>query len=64
MSMSGRHRATGNDDSSIQDGTGEALALMERALSLLDEAEGPADVGAHLDLAINRLKDWRALGRS
>ena len=33
---------------------------MERALGLLDRAEGPDDIGAHLDLAIHRLKDWLA----
>ena len=33
----------------------EALALMRSALQLIDDAEGPADVGAHLDLAIARL---------
>jgi hypothetical protein len=43
-------------------GTGEqqlrnALRLMTNALQLLDEAECSADVGAHLDLAICRLKD-------
>jgi hypothetical protein len=30
---------------------------MEEALRLLDEADCSADVGAHLDLAICRLKD-------
>jgi hypothetical protein len=34
----------------------EACTLMERALALLDEADAPADVGAHLDMAICRLK--------
>ena len=36
----------------------EALRLMRRALSLIDEANGPGDIGAHLDLAIVRLNDW------
>ena len=35
----------------------EALQLMQRALRLIDEADGPPDVGAHLDLAIARLAD-------
>lgn len=35
----------------------KALALMDAALQLLDEADSSADVGAHLDLAICRLKD-------
>jgi hypothetical protein len=34
-----------------------ALSLMRNALQLLDESECPADVGAHLDLAICRLSD-------
>ena len=34
-----------------------ALSLMRNALQILDEAECPADVGAHLDLAICRLSD-------
>jgi hypothetical protein len=34
-----------------------ALALMENALDLLDDADCSADVGAHLDLAICRLRD-------
>lgn len=33
-----------------------ALGLMVTSLQLLDEAEAPADVGAHLDLAIHRLR--------
>lgn len=40
----------------------EALQLMQRALTLVDEAEGPADVGAHLDLAIARLTEWIETG--
>jgi hypothetical protein len=35
----------------------KALAYMEDALLLLDEAACSADVGAHLDLAIWRLKE-------
>lgn len=34
-----------------------ALSLMEEALHLLDEVGFSPDVGAHLDLAIHRLKD-------
>lgn len=33
-----------------------ALAQMKHALTLLDEADAPADIGAHLDLAIARLE--------
>ena len=38
-------------------GWSEALALMQRALAMLDEAKAPAEVGAHLDLAIIRLAE-------
>ena len=34
----------------------EALSLMRRALALLDETACAADIGAHLDLAANRLE--------
>jgi len=40
----------------------DALDLMRSALAILDETESPADVGAHLDLAICRL--LAALGAS
>jgi hypothetical protein len=35
----------------------EALALMQRALAMLDESQAPAQIGAHLDLAIIRLEE-------
>ena len=35
-----------------------ALRRMREALDLLDEAQAPADVGAHLDLAIVRLAQF------
>ena len=34
----------------------EALRLMILALEILDREEAPGDVGAHLDLAIQRLR--------
>jgi hypothetical protein len=34
----------------------EALRLMRAALEILDNCDGPPDVGAHLDLAIARLE--------
>lgn len=39
-----------------QDGV-EALSLMEEALAILDRTESNLDVGAHLDLAICRLRE-------
>jgi hypothetical protein len=38
----------------------KALSYIEMALELLDEAGSPADIGAHLDLALCRLRE--ALG--
>ena len=38
----------------------EALDLMARALGLLDATTAPSDAGAHLDIAIHRLRDWIA----
>ncbi len=35
----------------------EVLALMRSALGKIDEADGPHDVGAHLDLAICKLEE-------
>lgn len=34
----------------------EALSLMQKALLLLDNSNAPAQLGAHLDLAICRLQ--------
>ena len=34
----------------------KALEQMEFALAILDQVEGPSDAGAHLDLAICRLR--------
>jgi hypothetical protein len=39
----------------------EALRLLTEALALLDEADAPADIGAHLDLAIYRLEEHAKL---
>lgn len=35
----------------------KALMHMECALELLDDADASADIGAHLDLAVCRLRD-------
>jgi hypothetical protein len=34
----------------------EALQLLRRSLELLDQIEAPAEIGAHVDLAICRLE--------
>ena len=40
-----------------QEQLAKALAHMESALQLLDDADASADIGAHLDLAIWRLRE-------
>ena len=64
MSMTGRDRATGSDASNSNNIADEALSLMEQAIALLDAHGAPPDVGAHLDLAIHRLKNWIADARA
>ncbi len=41
----------------------QSLELIVRALSLLDESDAPADIGAHLDLARERLSRTLELSR-
>lgn len=40
------------------DHAAEVLGLMNRALALLDANGAPADIGAYLDHALHRLRDW------
>lgn len=42
--------------SAYEEKLNEALKHLLSALQLLDDACAPADIGAHLDLALNRLK--------
>lgn len=60
MRMSDRGPAGGGHVSISADGNEAALTLMEQALALIDAHQGPSDCGAHLDLAIHRLKEWIA----
>ena len=48
----------GSSDTFPKKNADQALDLMERALGLIDASHGPKDAGAHLDLAIHRLKAW------
>lgn len=52
----------------MEDGWSEALALLQRALAILDETKAPSEIGAYLDLAIVRLSEYveaaAARGRS
>lgn len=59
VSNNGPLAAPGSASSGNSEGLATAaLGHMEQALELLDRLEGPDDVGAHLDLAIHRLRDW------
>jgi len=40
-----------------REGLASALYQMEQALSLLDTCGAPGDIGAHLDLAMCRLRE-------
>ena len=35
----------------------KALALLSEALEILDAADAPADIGAHVDLALCRVRE-------
>jgi len=41
----------------------EAFELLGRCLDLLDQTVAPADIGAHVDLARDRLSQWLSLNR-
>ena len=43
---------------SPEDNPRAALDLMVQALELIDATEGAGVAGAHLDLAIHRLREW------
>ena len=47
-----------DDACPTEDRAKEALALMVEALRLVDLSEGAGVAGAHLDLAIHRLREW------
>ena len=59
MSTSGRDPAPGSEVCASNE-LDEALQFMENALGIIDRHEGPTDAGAHLDLAIHRLRAWIA----
>jgi len=42
-------------DGELAGALAEALELVTAALARLDEAGAPADIGAHLDLALHRM---------
>ena len=65
MSRASRDSASGIPDPiPSRDNVTEALSLMIEALELIDANQGPDDVGAHLDLAIHRLKEWIVSGQA
>jgi hypothetical protein len=59
MSASGRDRATENQSFAPGGAAAKAIELMQRALRIIDTFSGAEDVGAHLDLAIHRLREWK-----
>lgn len=58
MARTGRDNAAASNGSVSKDQAVEALGLMQKALSLIDANDAPPDAGAHLDIAIHRLRDW------
>lgn len=42
----------------------EALANMTTALQLLDGSDAPAEIAAHLDLAVHRLKQAMGIAQA
>ena len=58
MSTTGREVAAPNLDPPGPGKVNQALDLMEGALRILDDHGGPHDAGAHLDLAVHRLREW------
>lgn len=39
----------------------QAIDLVTEALAILDDAEAPGDIGAHLDLALHRMRREEAI---
>jgi hypothetical protein len=46
-----------NDNRTSADLCAEAMELLKRGLNLLDQADAPDELGAHVDLAIRGLED-------
>ncbi len=53
-----RRETAAQESSREKDKAAAALLLMQQALDLLDATDGAEHVGATLDLAIRRLRDW------
>lgn len=58
MASTGREPAA--NEGSFDEPSTQALLLMEKALAVLDVNDAPPDIGAHLDIAIHRLRNWIA----
>jgi hypothetical protein len=59
MASSSRDSAAGSPKAvSPEERANEALTLMVEALGLIDLSDGANVAGAHLDLAIHRLREW------
>lgn len=53
----GGRMSEGSASATLQVEGAAALDLMEQALGLLDQCDASADIGAHLDLAMCRLRE-------
>ena len=53
-------RPDGSSEADDQARANDALELMQQALQLLDDNDGPHDAGADLASAIDRLERWLA----
>lgn len=58
MARTGRDNAAASKGSVSKDQAAEALDHMQKALRLIDVIGAAPDAGAHLDIAIHRLRDW------
>jgi hypothetical protein len=52
----GEVRMSNNGPEPTDETRAAALSHLEEALKLLDKCEAPAEIGAYVDLAINRLR--------
>lgn len=53
----GSRRINKSDADSFRNEGATALRLLEDALEVLDRMDSPAEIGAHVDLAIQRLRE-------
>lgn len=49
-----------NEREEAQDSCTQIMSLLEEAINLLDEMNAPSDISAHVDLALNRIQEYRS----